>query len=105
MIQPHHLHTHGPEPLYTPVKADDVRPKIDVRKFDLDDKTTWPDPERDGEYVLVYFGTDSLLDSGEYPYEIKLAESVPNYHGVVAWVPMKDFFNAIEKELGNGDGR
>ena len=36
-IQPHHLHTHGPEPLYTPVKADDVRPKIDVRKFDLDD--------------------------------------------------------------------
>ena len=35
MIQPHHLHTHGTEPLYTTVKADDVRPKIDVRKFDL----------------------------------------------------------------------
>lgn len=99
-MQSHHLHTHGPEPLYTPVKADDVRPKIDVRKFDLDDKTTWPDPERDGEYVLVYFGTDSLLEYGEYPYEIKRAESVPNYHGVIAWVPMKDFFNAIEKELG-----
>ena len=39
-IQPHHLHTHGPEPLYTTVKADDVRPKIDVRKFDLDPKNT-----------------------------------------------------------------
>ena len=55
-IQPHHLHTHGPEPLYTPVKADDVRPKIDVRKFDLDDETTWPDPERDGEYVRLFDG-------------------------------------------------
>lgn len=51
MIQPHHLHTHGPDPLYTPVKADDVRPKIEVRKFDLDDETTWPDPERDGEVL------------------------------------------------------
>ena len=99
-IQPHHLHTHGPEPLYTPVKADDVRPKIDVRKFDLDDEKTWPNPERDGEYVLVVFTKDSLIENFEYPYEIKRAESVPYYHGVVAWVPMGEFFNAIDKELG-----
>lgn len=100
MIQPHHLHTHGPEPLYTPVKADDVRPKIDVRKFDLDDETTWPNPERDGEYVLVVFTKDSLIENFEYPYEIKPTEFVPNYSGVVAWVPMGEFFNAIDKELG-----
>ena len=53
MIQPHHLHTHGPEPLYTPVKADDVRPKIDVRKFDINDETTWPDPERDEALPII----------------------------------------------------
>jgi len=100
MIQPHHLHTHGPDPLYTPVRADDVRPKIEVHKFDIDDETTWPDRERDGEYVLVYFGEDALLDCGENPYEIKRAAAVPDYSGVVAWVPMGEFFNAIEKELG-----
>lgn len=104
MIQPHHLHTHGPEPLYTPVRADDVRPKIEVRKLDLDDETTWPDPERDGEYVLVVFTEDSLIENFEYPYEIKRTEFVPNYSGVVAWVPMGEFFKAIEKELENGDG-
>lgn len=99
-IQTHHLHTHGPEPLYTPVKADDVRPKIDVRKFDIDDETTWPDPERDGEYVLVVFTKDSLIENFEYPYEIKRSEFVPNYSGVVAWVPMGEFFNTVDKELG-----
>ena len=99
-IQPHHLHTHGPEPLYTPVRADDVRPKIEVHKFDLDDETTWPNPERDGEYVLVVFTEDSLIENFEYPYEIKRTEFVPNYSGVVAWVPMGEFFNAIDKELG-----
>lgn len=98
-IQPHHLHTHGPDPLYTPVKADDVRPKIDVHKFDIDDETTWPNPERDGEYVLVYFGKDAFVKCYE-SYAIKRSEFVADYNGVVAWVPMKDFFNAIEKELG-----
>lgn len=74
--------------------------KPEVHRFDLDDETTWPKVERDGEYVLVYFGTDSLLEHCEYPYEIKQTEFVPNYSGVVAWVRMTDFFKAIEKELG-----
>ena len=100
MIQPHHLHTHGPEPLYTPVKADDVRPKLEVHKFDLDDKTTWPNPEREGEYVLVVFTGDSVIENYEYTYVIKRTEFVRNYRDVVAWVSMKDFFNAIDKELG-----
>lgn len=96
-IQPHLLHTHGPEPLYNIVKADEVRQKLEVHKFDLDDETTWPDPERDGEYVLVVSKDDNYY---EYPYEIKRAEFVPNYVWVKAWVSMKEFFNEIEKELG-----
>ena len=99
-IQPHHLHTHGPDPMRPAVKPNKAQWKPEVHRFDLDDEKTWPDPERDGEYVLVYFGTDSLLEHGEYPYEIKRAATVPNYFGVVAWVRMTDFFKAIEKELG-----
>lgn len=73
--------------------------KPEVHRFVLDDETTWPDQERDGEYVLVKFKNDEP-NYYEYPYEIKRTEFVPNYTGVVAWVRMTDFFKAIEKELG-----
>lgn len=99
-IQSHHLHTHGPDPMRPAVKPNKAQWKPEVHRFDLDDEETWPQVERDGEYVLVYFGTDSLLEHGEYPYEIKRAAAVPYHSGVVAWVRMTEFFKAIEKEIG-----
>ena len=72
--------------------------KPEVHRFVLDDEKTWPQVERDGEYVLVKFKNDEPF-CYEYPYEIKPTELIPNYTGVVAWVRMTDFFKAIEKEL------
>lgn len=73
--------------------------KPEVHRFDIDDEETWPKVERVGEYVLVKFKNDKP-NYYEYQYEIKRADAVPNYSGVVAWVPMGEFFKAIEKELG-----
>lgn len=98
-IQSHHLHTHGPDPMRPAVKPHKAQWKPEVHRFDLDDEETWPQVERDGEYVLVKFKNDEP-NYYEYPYEIKRTEFVPNYTGVVAWVRMTDFFKAIEKELG-----
>ena len=98
-IQSHHLHTHGPDPMRPAGKPHKAQWKPDVHRFDLDDEETWPQVERDGEYVLVKFKNDEP-NYYEYPYEIKRTEFVPNYTGVVAWVRMTDFFKAIEKELG-----
>lgn len=98
-IQPHHLHTHGPDPMRPAVKPNKAQWKPEVHRFDLDDEKTWPQVERDGEYVLVKFKNDEP-NYYEYPYEIKRTEFVPNYTGIVAWVRMTEFFKAIEKELG-----
>lgn len=79
---------------------------LPVIEYDKNDSGTWPNKEKDGDFVLCKTDTTKLM--GIYPYLVMSTKELKPTDAIVAWMPIPELLRNFDKSktrryFGNRD--